>query len=57
MTEWWEREDLHFQDGVLMFAGRRVDDLAAQFGTPTFFYNSQRIVANAERLRSALHGA
>lgn len=57
MTEWWEREDLHFQDGVLMFAGRRVDDLAGQFGTPTFFYNSQRIVANVERLRSALDGA
>jgi diaminopimelate decarboxylase len=57
MTEWWEREDLHFRDGVLMFAGRRVEDLAAQFGTPTFFYNSQRIVANVERLRSALQGA
>ena len=57
MTEWWEREDLHFQDGVLMFAGRRVDDLAGQFGTPTFFYNSKRIVANVERLRSALHEA
>ena len=57
MTEWWEREDLHFRDGVLMFAGRRVEDLAAQFGTPTFFYNSQRMVANVERLRSALQGA
>ena len=57
MTEWWEREDLHFRDGVLMFAGRRVEDLAAQFGTPTFFYNSQRMVANVERLRSALHEA
>ncbi|MBU1565197.1 MAG: diaminopimelate decarboxylase [Proteobacteria bacterium] len=57
MTEWWEREDLHFRDGVLTFAGRRVDDLARQFGTPTFFYNSRRIVANVERLRSALHEA
>ncbi len=57
MTEWWEREDLHFRDGVLMFAGRRVEDLAAQFGTPAFYYNSRRIVANVERLRSALHGA
>jgi diaminopimelate decarboxylase len=57
MTEWWEREDLHFRDGVLIFAGRRVDDLAAQFGTPTFFYNSQRMVANVQRLRSALNGA
>jgi len=57
MTEWWEREDLHFRDGVLIFAGRRVDDLASQFGTPSFFYNSRRIVANVERLRSALHRA
>ncbi len=57
MTEWWEREDLHFRDGVLMFAGRRVEDLAAQFGTPAFYYNSRRIVANVERLRSALQGA
>lgn len=57
MTEWWEREDLHFRDGVLTFAGRQVDDLAKQFGTPTFFYNSRRMVANVERLRAALHGA
>lgn len=57
MTEWWEREDLHFRDGVLIFAGRRVEELAEQFGTPTFFYSGQRIVANVERLRSALHQA
>ena len=54
MNEWWEREDLHFRDGALYFAGRRVDDLAAQFGTPAFYYNSRRIVANVERLRTAL---
>jgi diaminopimelate decarboxylase len=57
MSQWWEREDLHFQDGVLYFAGRRVDDLAAQFGTPAFYYNSRRIVANVERLRAALDEA
>lgn len=57
MTEWWEREDLHFRDGVLLFAGRRVEDLARQFGTPAFFYNSKRIVANVERLYAALQGA
>lgn len=57
MTEWWEREDLHFRDGVLTFAGRKVDDLASQFGTPAFFYHGQRIIANVERLRAALEGA
>jgi diaminopimelate decarboxylase len=57
MTEWWEREDLHFRDGVLTFAGRSVDDLANQFGTPAFFYNGRRITANIERLRSALDQA
>jgi diaminopimelate decarboxylase len=57
MTEWWEREDLHFRDGVLTFAGRKVDDLASQFGTPAFFYNGGRITDNVERLRTALEGA
>jgi diaminopimelate decarboxylase len=57
MTEWWEREDLHFRDGVLTFAGRKVDDLASQFGTPAFFYNGRRMTANVERLRSALDEA
>jgi diaminopimelate decarboxylase len=55
--QWWQREDLRFDDGELIFAGRRVEDLAAQFGTPAFFYNGRRIVANVERLHQALHGA
>lgn len=54
---WWQREDLRFDDGELIFAGRRVEDLAAQFGTPAFFYNGRRIVANVERLHQALRGA
>lgn len=57
MTEWWEREDLHFRDGVLTFAGRKVDDLSSQFGTPAFFYNGRRMTANVERLRAALDAA
>jgi diaminopimelate decarboxylase len=55
--QWWQREDLRFDDGELIFAGRRVEDLAAQFGTPAFFYNGRRIVANVERLHQALHRA
>ncbi len=57
MTEWWEREDLHFRDGVLTFAGRKVDDLASQFGTPAFFYSGRRITANVARLQAALDEA
>ena len=55
--EWWEREDLHYRDGDLVFAGRRVEDLAEQFGTPSFYYNGRRIVANVQRLHDALTGA
>ncbi len=57
MTEWWERKDLHYRDGALIFAGRQVDDLARQFGTPAFFYDGRRLTANVERLRSALDRA
>ncbi len=55
--EWWEREDLRYRDGDLEFAGRRVEDLAEQFGTPSFYYNGRRIVANVQRLHNALTGA
>jgi len=57
MTEWWERDDLHYRDGALIFAGRKVDDLARQFGTPSFFYNGRRLIDNVERLHTALDGA
>ncbi len=55
--EWWEREDLRYRDGDLEFAGRRVESLAEQFGTPSFYYNGRRIVANVQRLHDALTGA
>ena len=57
MTEWWEREDLHYRDGALIFAGRKVGDLARQFGTPSFFYNGRRLTDNIRRLHAALDGA
>ena len=57
MTEWWERDDLHYRDEALIFAGRQVNDLAHQFGTPAFFYNGRRLIANVERLRTALDQA
>ena len=54
MNTWWEREDLHFRDGQLRFADRAVEDLARQFGSPSFFYSARRITANIGRLHTAL---
>jgi diaminopimelate decarboxylase len=54
MNEWWAREDLRFKGEELFFAGRRVDGLARQFGTPAFFYNGNRLISNINRLQSSL---
>ena len=53
-TCWWQRTDLCYQDGHLYFAGRRVADLARQFGTPSFVYSANRIQENILRLKSVL---
>lgn len=52
---WWARQDLDYQDGKLMFAGREVEKLARGHGTPSFFYSGQRVVNNARRLHAALN--
>lgn len=57
MSDWWEREDLSLQGGSLIFAGRGVNDLAGQFGTPSFFYNAHRVTDNIGRLGVALNQA
>ena len=54
---WWQREDLGYIDSELCFAGHRVQDLAEQFGTPTFVYSLQRAKANLGRLHTALRDA
>ena len=52
---WWERADRHYDAaGALCFAGRRVSELAAELGTPTFVYGAARITQNVTRLRRAL---
>lgn len=56
-ANWWQRDDLNYIDNELHFAGRRVADLAEQFGTPVFVYSLARAKANLERLHSALRGA
>ncbi len=56
-TDWWARPDLAFQKDNLIFAGRGVNEMASQFGTPTFVYSGKRIIDNASRLHDALSNA
>ncbi|HET8691132.1 MAG TPA: hypothetical protein VFM30_03295 [Steroidobacteraceae bacterium] len=53
---WWERDDLGYREGRLVFGGR---DLAAiaEAGTPAYVYRPARAVENLARLRAALEGA
>lgn len=52
---WWQRPDLAYQGGHLCFAGHRVEDLAKQFGTPSFVYSAARVRDNLKRLHAALN--
>jgi diaminopimelate decarboxylase len=53
--DWWERPDRHYDSaGELWFAGRRVADLVAELGTPSYVYGAARITQNVTRLRRAL---
>jgi diaminopimelate decarboxylase len=54
---WWQRADLCYQREQLFFAGRRVQDLANQFGTPSFVYSASRVKENLCRLHAALAAA
>ncbi|RLA68597.1 MAG: diaminopimelate decarboxylase, partial [Epsilonproteobacteria bacterium] len=51
---WWERKDLLYKQGSLLFAERSVFELAQATQTPAFFYSTQRIRENIQRLLSAL---
>ena len=51
---WWEREDLCYKDGHLVFSGASVSDLIRLTGTPAFFYSGKRICQNIERIHNAL---
>lgn len=54
---WWQREDLCYQNGRLCFAGHQVEKLAARFGSPSFVYSLARVKSNLERLHDALDKA
>ncbi len=51
---WWQRDDLGYRAKRLHFAGRDLQSLAAQTGTPAFVYSAARVRANLLRLRAAL---
>ncbi len=51
---WWQRDDLCYQQQELYFAGRRVEALAGQFGTPSFIYSAQRVKENITRIKQSL---
>lgn len=52
-TRWWERPDLRYRDGALVFGGRDLAALAAG-GTPAYVYSADRVLENLARLRGAL---
>jgi diaminopimelate decarboxylase len=56
-SDWWQRDDLSYQDNHLYFAGHSVQKLVYQFGTPCFVYSSARVKANLQRVRGALDAA
>jgi diaminopimelate decarboxylase len=51
---WWEREDLSYSDGSLFLAGKNLEQLAVEFGTPLFVYSAERVRKNLLRIRTAL---
>ena len=51
---WWQREDLCYRQSQLFFAGRSVQQLTTQFGTPSFIYSAARVQSNLQRLHKAL---
>ena len=53
--DWWQREDLCYHNGELVFAGHPVKLLAERYGTPSFVYSLDRAKNNLTRLHEALN--
>ncbi len=56
-SEWWQRSDLYITESELVFAGRRVSELASRFDSPAFFYNAHRVTEKLEGIHDALDDA
>lgn len=56
-TLWWQRPGLEYDGTELHLAGRALSALAAQTGTPAFFYDAARIGTKLEMLHAALDRA
>lgn len=50
----WERGDLGYREGRLVFAGRDVAETARAAGMPAFLYSAARVRANLEAVGGAL---
>ena len=55
-TAWWERAGLCHEDGRLTLADRDVASLAEASGTPSFFYDAERVRTKVRSLHEALDG-
>lgn len=55
--DWWQRPDLCYRDGILMFAGHPVRELADRYGSPAYVYSLARVKENLQRLHGALQKA
>jgi diaminopimelate decarboxylase len=55
-AQWWERADLRYEEGRLLFGGCDIAALAAA-GTPAYVYRVGRVLENLARLRGSLDGA
>lgn len=54
---WWENNFLSVARNKLVLAGRRAEDLAAEFGTPLYVYGKRQILTNYQTLSSAFRGS
>ena len=53
---WWERHDLCYQAGNLIFSGEELERIARSATGPCFVYSADRISRNYELLRKKLAG-
>ena len=51
---WWERPDLGYRDGRLLFAGHDVATVAEEAGKPVFLQSPARVLAKLDRLAGAM---